>query len=545
MATKRKQEGQFMTPDNIVIMILNAINYAGTHILYKTIMEPSFGDGQFLLEIAKRLIKEGRKQGLSDKKIAGILAGNMYGVEKDTTLYNRAIERLNNLVKEENLPEVNWINLRNADTLIVYNDYIVKFDYLVGNPPFVRIHNIGEEYQNVIHEFKFADGMYDLYILFYEIGVCMLNNEGKLGFITPNSFMRNVSQTKFRKFLIDNKFLSAIYNFKESKIFGDADTYTCICILDMKSGRSDLTVEYREYQMYNLVKESIFDYQYFEMELMGKAWNLSCKEDIDFLSENNALRNKVGTKVIVQNGIVTNRDHLYIGKAFVDEKCTKHYMGKHTDKKQIVYFRTNRQIVQMESTILHRCVKISRFDGKMDNTYILFPYKALKLSDVLTEHGEGVKSGYEPYTEDEMKELFPLAYSYLCDNREELSKRDIDRNLDWFLFGRSQGLQNSFQKKLIFKNIVDKNKERIEAYILDEDVVVYSKIYTTIKLEDCFGNQGKKQVFSKDEYDRRLREMKEIYESKDFYRYCVLTGKDMSGGYVDVSTSMIKNFGIQ
>mgnify|MGYP000937748576 CR=1 FL=1 len=66
----RKEKGQYMTPKRIVVMILDDIGYAGDEVLTKKIMEPSFGDGAFLSEIVKRIIKEGQKQSLSEKEIS-------------------------------------------------------------------------------------------------------------------------------------------------------------------------------------------------------------------------------------------------------------------------------------------------------------------------------------------------------------------------------------------------------------------------------------------------------------------------------------------
>ena len=40
----KKQNGQYMTPRNIVQLLLNEIGYFGPEILKKTIIEPSFGD---------------------------------------------------------------------------------------------------------------------------------------------------------------------------------------------------------------------------------------------------------------------------------------------------------------------------------------------------------------------------------------------------------------------------------------------------------------------------------------------------------------------
>lgn len=65
----------------------------------------------------------------------------------------------------------------------------------------------------------------------------------------------------------------------------------------------------------------------------------------------------------------------------------------------------------------------------------------------------------------------------------------------------------------------------IEPHILNEDVIVYSGMYTTTKQE-------------------QIEKISNIYASADFAKYCSIIGKDMSGGYISISTKMVKQFGI-
>ena len=81
-----------MTPEPITTMILDTIGYTGQQILTKTIMEPSFGDGSFLVSIVQRIIIEGERAGLSKtlmvrygktvRKLAGTKAIKL---QKETT----------------------------------------------------------------------------------------------------------------------------------------------------------------------------------------------------------------------------------------------------------------------------------------------------------------------------------------------------------------------------------------------------------------------------------------------------------------------------
>ena len=61
-----KTEGQVFTPVGIVSMILDSVKYTGKTVLTKSIMEPSFGKGVFLIEIVSRIIHEGKAEGKAE-----------------------------------------------------------------------------------------------------------------------------------------------------------------------------------------------------------------------------------------------------------------------------------------------------------------------------------------------------------------------------------------------------------------------------------------------------------------------------------------------
>ena len=536
-----KTEGQVFTPTDIVTMILDSVRYTGKSALTKTIMEPSFGKGAFLIEIVSRIIHEGRAEGKSANEIKEIIEKCVYGIEKDEDLYREAIQKLNELLMAYDISLPSWSNLINGDTLLVYDNYIGKMDICIGNPPYVRIHNIEKQYRDVVKNFTFADGTTDLYIIFYEIGIQMLKEEsGRLAYITPNSFLRNTSQKKFRNYLVNEGLLDAIYDFKDSKIF-DADTYTCICVIDKNAERiTKDVVEYREYNMYKMTLNNTIKYEYFRNQLQDSAWNLSSEEDILYLQQNAKRHIKIKSIATVQNGIATNRDSVYVGKAWLDKDCTEPYMGKHTDKKKIVYFNGH----NVETTILHRCVKASKYDGEISNTYILYPYQSKSKNKLLKKSdGSEVATSYVAYTESEMQSKFPNAYAYLQEHWEYLETRDMDANADWFVFGRSQGLANSGYKKLVFKHVICKSSDTIEVHVVDDDIIVYSGIYITIDASAFIDTNGSKSTFNDLLYDKELEEVRGILASSDFHKYCVLVGKDMQGGYVSVSSVFVKNYG--
>lgn len=497
MATQ-KDQGQYMTPKKIVEMILDEIDYTNENVLQKTIMEPSFGDGNFLIQIIERIVEQGKKLHLSSNQLSTIIKQHVFGIEKDEILYQKTMKRLNQYLNKYEI-NINWDeNLFCGDTLLLYHQFKNKFDYVVGNPPFVRIHHIQKEYRPILNNFQFTRGMIDLYILFYEIGIQILNKNGKLGFITPNSFLKNTSQQNFRNYLIENHYISKLYDFKSAKLFTDASTYTCICILDKFMKQS---ITYREYDMYEKIEEDIINYEL----LMNKPWNFCKKEDMRFLEKIESATKKIKDIATVQNGITTNKDDVFIHQIFLDKKLTIPF---NNELQSIVYFQDkDKELIEIESEILKQCVKISKYNGIIDNTYVIFPYNNIEI------------------TEDKLMKEFPKTYKYLKKHYNELINRDIEKTSEWYLFGRSQGLKNCNKKKIIFKHIINKKNPQIITYLLDEDTVCYSGIYTTT--------------------DENIEELKKIFESKDFSKYCSLVGKDMNGGYISVSSKMIKDYGFE
>ena len=67
------------------------------------------------------------------------------------------------------------------------------FDAVIGNPPYIRIQALQEWAPLEVEHYKRAyraasKGNYDIYVVFVEKGLQLLNEHGKLGFILPHKF---------------------------------------------------------------------------------------------------------------------------------------------------------------------------------------------------------------------------------------------------------------------------------------------------------------------------------------------------------------------
>lgn len=483
-----KNLGQVFTPLWVVNIILDSINYNNEQILTKKIMEPSFGDGAFLVEIVRRYIEIGRRKELSINQIRNGLENQIFGIEIDTKYFLKTIERLDQLCRGYDIYSVNW-NLHNEDSLhsTKFNN---EMDFVVGNPPYVRIHNLRTEQREFLKSnFKTCEsGSIDLYVAFYELGLHMLNDNGQLSYITPNSFMYNQSSVYFRKYLHENLYLKSIINFSSTKIF-NAATYNAIVNLSKSPNENFDYLEYEDNSVKFIDTLNLNDYQ-------NKQWNLSSIEEQSFLDAHTDNRKSLENKYNIQYGFTTMRDKIYIAKE----------IGKINDS--LVLFNE----MPIEKELLKKIVKGSLHKKDNDYYYILFPY--------IFSEGK-----FNVIEETELKESYPFAYTYLLFHKEELLKRDMDNNAKtWYQFGRSQGLTHMNNEKLVIKHIVKNSEEgKIEVCLLPADVFVYSGIFIT-------GGD--------------LEEIKNTLESPEFYKYVCLVGKDMNGGYKSISTKMIKSFSL-
>ncbi len=489
---KHKTMGQVHTPQWIVNEILDYVGYSGTEILSKKIMEPSCGDGAFLKEIVSRILRESELLGKETIEIKEILESNVFGIELDPEEYEKCIKKLNEIVKKKiGIEGINW-KIELGNTLYIYRKYLNEFDFVVGNPPYIRVHNLDNKTRNVLkREFKFSEGTIDIYLAFFELGFKIMNSSGILGYITPNSYLHNTSYRSFRKYLKTKRAVKKLVDFKSNKVFKNFSTYTAITIIDFHTDRE--CFDYMELIEEKIKKVNCIYYH----ELEDNNWSFTTRENMDFM--NNLYKNasnRISDFFEVQYGFATLRDKIFIGNI-------------EDTQNNFVLFNG----FWIEKEILHPVVKGSTYKGrKGDVEYIIFPYKKYN-------------NKYAPLSESELKRDFPNTYKYLLHHKDDLLKRDIRKDTKWYEFGRSQGLQTIQNEKIVISTMM---KDRIYYYFLDDETFVYSGIFITKKDE---------------KYDWKILE--DILKSEDFRKYVLITGKNFSGGYKGITSKQIKNYPVK
>lgn len=104
------------------------------------------------------------------------------------------------------------------------------FDAIVGNPPYVRPHNITPQMKKLLWaRYKTFVAKSDLYSCFMERGIKLVRNQGFLAFIVPQTWTSLESFTAIRSFILANMQVCKLVQLPH-KVFSEATVETCIFV---------------------------------------------------------------------------------------------------------------------------------------------------------------------------------------------------------------------------------------------------------------------------------------------------------------------------
>jgi hypothetical protein len=115
------------------------------------------------------------------------------------------------------------------------------FDVVIGNPPYLGGREWKEENGNVydyfINKYEVAEYQFDIYALFWEAGIKLLKPNGRIGFITPNTWLNNQSNKKLRTYILDTTEILKIVDYSKTNVFNQATVLPIITILKNSKDR--------------------------------------------------------------------------------------------------------------------------------------------------------------------------------------------------------------------------------------------------------------------------------------------------------------------
>ncbi|MCC2591183.1 Eco57I restriction-modification methylase domain-containing protein [Chryseobacterium sp. MFBS3-17] len=224
-----------------------------------TIVDPACGSGAFLNEALNFLITEHNYVDELETKLTGssftftyhsesILENNLFGVDLNeesveiaklslwlrTAEPNRKLNSLNDNIKCGNSliddPEIAGEKAFKWEKEFPQVFAKGGFDVVIGNPPYVQQQLQPGVKKFLTANFSTIEGKPDLYRIFIEKSINLLNDAGYLSFITPSSFLTIPSSQKLRAFIKSKTAIIQILTFK-GMVFETAGVNTAIFIL--------------------------------------------------------------------------------------------------------------------------------------------------------------------------------------------------------------------------------------------------------------------------------------------------------------------------
>jgi adenine-specific DNA-methyltransferase len=203
------QYGEVFTRRWVVELILDLCGYtADTDLTTRRLVEPAIGSGAFLTPVLDRLLEAREKYSPDrpwDELLPAILAMDVQPGHV-RTCRRLVVGRLTGAgcpAETANRLAASWV--RKGDFLL--DQVPGGVDYVVGNPPYVRIEDVAPR---LLAEYRRAcptmGGRADIYIGFFERGLDMLNEGGTLAFICADRWMRNQYGRRLREKIIKDGF---------------------------------------------------------------------------------------------------------------------------------------------------------------------------------------------------------------------------------------------------------------------------------------------------------------------------------------------------
>jgi tRNA1(Val) A37 N6-methylase TrmN6 len=235
-----RNHGVVFTNSNVVSFILDEVDYRhDLNLSNIRILEPAAGNGSFALEILKRLYKSSI---IYQFNFITALKNNVRFVELDTISFSQLTNSINQFLSTNNID----YQIREGDE-IINTDFLTHyfyeyFDCIVGNPPYIRHELIPEkfkkEYRKRFKTFKYRA---DIYILFYEKSLQLLNKNGLLSFICSNRWLYNQYGQLLRNQIAHNFNLKKTLNIENASPFDErVVAYPCITTIKNSPRSKDL-----------------------------------------------------------------------------------------------------------------------------------------------------------------------------------------------------------------------------------------------------------------------------------------------------------------
>lgn len=341
-----------------------------------------------------------------------------------------------------------------------------RYDYVVGNPPYVRVQTLSEESKRDYSRFyASAKGNYDLYVIFIERGLRWLTDSGVLGYICPNRFATVNYGLNLRSFIHRQFAVEQFIDFRDTGAFRDVLNYPAIVtfrrtehpealvkvalMLEETSDTAGLMHSLESSLDHIKSASDVNRTKYFEAfgfpssSLRTEGWFFAPSDRRQVFEKMvtgktplSDFADTTKTNTALFEGLSTGAKEIFILRAKGD-------LGDRI----IVYSDLDQQEYEVEKPLLRPYVEDpGKWYSLQQNEYLVFPYEVRATTFSLIQ-------------EEILRNKFPGAYAYLVKHKAELESRvGFKDSKEWYAYSAPRSLSNYEVPKFMVRGFAIKSQ---------------------------------------------------------------------------------------
>jgi len=398
------------------------------------------------------------------------------GLEDDTFLFlkgkvlpdmSRNIKCGNSLISREDLYSNNMFDFSQGSAEVLVHSTTTEilpfdwereypfngFDCVIGNPPYIRIQELQLWDPKAVEIYKKSyksgnKGNFDIYVLFIEKSLNLLNDRGYVGFILPNKFLNATYGENIRGIISANQNVKKIVHFGDIQIFDGPTTYTCLLFLTKSSNKEVHISKVLSLDKWKINEEAENGLISAD-KLTSSDWNLNIGKSSKLFEQLSKYPTKLKDIAHLFVGLQTDGDDIFIVEELKKEKNLVKCFSKATNKEH--WFENDHLKYLVKGSI-----NIKPFSFTDLSKRLIFPY--------ITTNDKSIIISQEDYRNN-----FPLTWEYLESNKKALSARNKNQmgNL-WYGYVYKKNHTRFDQCKILVPSISSR-----ASYAYDEDGSYY------------------------------------------------------------------------
>jgi type I restriction-modification system DNA methylase subunit len=282
------------------------------------------------------------------------------------------------------------------------------FDAVIGNPPYIRIQTMKEWAPTEVELYKTqyaaaSKGNYDIYVVFVERGLTLLNKQGRLGFILPHKFFNAQYGQPVRTLLAKGNHLAKVVHFGDKQVFAGATNYTCLLFLDKAGSRKCYFTKVDDLTAWRNTGEAT-EGTIPSSRITAEEWNFTVGKGAALFEKLSKMPVKLGDIAHLFVGLQTDADDVFILEEIRKEQKRVLCRSKSSG---LQHWFEDEHI----KPFLKGSLNIRRYCLSDVTKRLIFPYEIKGNKSFLIDPNE-------------YRQRYPLTWAYLEENQARLSARN-------------------------------------------------------------------------------------------------------------------------